>query len=58
MMIVTPDAAGGEKVGHFGFFRSRFSDSLWPPIGEWLRTDNIPAELQGRPRTRTARETV
>ena len=38
--IVRPDDVGGQKIGHFGFFRSRFSDTLWPQVAEWLRADD------------------
>lgn len=30
------------KLGHFGFFHSRFHDSLWPKSLEWLKTGNNP----------------
>lgn len=32
---VSPAEAGG-AVGHLGFFRSRFSRTLWPPLVGWL----------------------
>ncbi|HWK67050.1 MAG TPA: esterase [Rhizobiaceae bacterium] len=35
---LSPDDAGGQKIGHLGFFRSRFSESLWPPFMAWLLT--------------------
>jgi predicted alpha/beta hydrolase len=35
--VVRPEDVGGQKIGHFGFFRSRFSDTLWPQVVEWLR---------------------
>jgi predicted alpha/beta hydrolase len=38
--VVRPDDVGGQKIGHFGFFRSRFSDTLWPQVVEWLREDD------------------
>jgi len=28
---------GAPAIGHFGFFRRRFADTLWPHAGEWLR---------------------
>ena len=31
-MILGPADAGGHKIGHFGFFRSRFRESLWPKV--------------------------
>lgn len=27
---------GGAPIGHLGFFRSRFAQTLWPPLIEWL----------------------
>ena len=35
-MVFSPAATGGRKIGHFGFFRERFSDSLWMRVAEWL----------------------
>lgn len=35
-LVVGPGDVGGKKIGHFGFFRSRFRDTLWPRIVEWL----------------------
>jgi predicted alpha/beta hydrolase len=35
-MVLSPAAVGGQKIGHFGFFRSRFRESLWPQIIDWL----------------------
>jgi predicted alpha/beta hydrolase len=38
--VVRPDDVSGQKIGHFGFFRSRFSDTLWPQAVDWLRADD------------------
>jgi len=38
-MVFGPSDAGGQKIGHFGFFRSRFRDTLWPRVLEWLRSE-------------------
>jgi predicted alpha/beta hydrolase len=38
--VVRPNDVGGQKIGHFGFFRSRFSDTLWPQAVDWLRADD------------------
>ncbi len=35
-MVFGPADVGGQKVGHFGFFRARFQDALWPFVLEWL----------------------
>ncbi len=34
--VVVPADVGGLKIGHVGFFRSRFRDTLWPRVIEWL----------------------
>ena len=39
---VSPDDAGG-PIGHLGYFRSRFAQTLWPDFIGWL--------LEGRPAT-------
>ncbi|MDA4844316.1 alpha/beta hydrolase family protein [Hoeflea poritis] len=33
---LTPENAGGQPIGHLGFFRSRFRDTLWPSTVSWL----------------------
>jgi predicted alpha/beta hydrolase len=33
---VLPSAHGGEKIGHFGFFRERFRETLWREAADWL----------------------
>lgn len=35
-LVVGPSDVGGQKIGHFGFFRSRFRDTLWPRVVGWL----------------------
>ena len=34
--IVHPRDVGASSIGHFGFFRERFRDSLWRDAAEWL----------------------
>ena len=34
--IIDPKARGLGHVGHFGFFRSRFRESLWQEGAQWL----------------------
>jgi len=36
---IDPRAAGLPRVGHFGFFRSRMRDSLWPVVGDFLASE-------------------
>lgn len=35
---VDPATIGVPKVGHFGFFRSRMRETLWPLVGDFLAT--------------------
>jgi len=34
---VDPAQAGGGPIGHFGFFRERFKDTLWKEAAEWMQ---------------------
>ncbi len=34
-IVYTPDHAGG-AIGHFGFFRSKYRETLWPQVADWL----------------------
>jgi predicted alpha/beta hydrolase len=31
-----PTDIGATEIGHFGFFRERFRETLWPVVGSWL----------------------
>jgi len=33
---VRPADVGAERIGHFGFFRERFRDTLWRDAADWL----------------------
>lgn len=33
---LVPKELGIDEIGHFGFFREKFSDSLWKMIEEWI----------------------
>jgi predicted alpha/beta hydrolase len=33
---VKPEDVGADRIGHFGFFRERFRDSLWREARDWL----------------------
>lgn len=37
--LLTRADAGGQRIGHFGFFRSRFRDSLWPRVLRWVQEE-------------------
>lgn len=41
------DDAGGQKIGHLGFFRSRFRDTLWPNVSRWILTNTVVENQQG-----------
>jgi len=41
---LSPEDGGGQKIGHLGFFRSRFATTLWPPLIAWL-LDATPMTL-------------
>jgi predicted alpha/beta hydrolase len=36
VVTVEPAQYGGDRIGHFGFFRERFRDSLWREAADWL----------------------
>jgi predicted alpha/beta hydrolase len=36
MVRIAPREVGENRIGHFGFFRRRFADKLWPRAGAWL----------------------
>jgi predicted alpha/beta hydrolase len=33
---IRPESVGARRIGHFGFFREQFRDSLWREAGDWL----------------------
>jgi predicted alpha/beta hydrolase len=35
-LTIRPSDVGAPKIGHFGFFRSEFRDTLWRPAADWL----------------------
>ncbi len=36
MERIDPRTIGERRIGHFGFFRERFAQTLWPQAGRWL----------------------
>jgi len=40
---IDPRSAGLPRVGHFGFFRSRMRETLWPVVGDFLAQENASA---------------
>jgi len=43
---VTPAAAGTRRIGHFGWVRPRFRDTVWAPIRDWFRDRLEPSPLR------------
>lgn len=39
---VEPSSIGARAIGHMGFFRSRFAETLWPPVLDWLSGKDKP----------------
>ncbi|MFL6259471.1 MAG: hypothetical protein ACJ76Y_07150 [Thermoanaerobaculia bacterium] len=35
--LTSPREVGAPAIGHFGFFRERFRDTLWRESSGWLR---------------------
>lgn len=33
---IEPQALGAQRIGHFGFFKERFRDTLWKDAADWL----------------------
>jgi predicted alpha/beta hydrolase len=33
----SPSDIGARHIGHFGFFRPQFEQTLWPLVREWLK---------------------
>lgn len=38
LIPVEPADAGVDRIGHFGFFRERFRDTLWREAADWLES--------------------
>ena len=43
---VTPAEAGARRIGHFGWVRPRFEQSIWSPIRDWFRSRLAPTPLR------------
>jgi predicted alpha/beta hydrolase len=41
--LITRADARGQKIGHFGFFRSRFREALWPVVLRWVQAQGAGA---------------
>lgn len=44
---ISPQAIGEPAIGHFGFFNSRFEQTLWQVPLEWLKSGRVPAHCPG-----------
>jgi len=42
--VLAPERFAVASVGHFGFFRRRNGDALWPLITGWIERGELPAE--------------
>jgi predicted alpha/beta hydrolase len=36
MRRIAPAELGVKRIGHFGFFRKHFAQTLWPQVPQWL----------------------
>jgi predicted alpha/beta hydrolase len=45
---ISPAALGVPAIGHFGFFHSRFDQTLWPLALAWLQSGQLPADCPGK----------
>lgn len=41
---VEPKEVGARRIGHFGFFKPQYRDSLWPLAAEWLTRQGTRAQ--------------
>lgn len=39
--------AGNQPIGHLGYFRSRFAETLWPEMTGWLLDGKMPDQAEG-----------
>ncbi|KWU22853.1 alpha/beta fold hydrolase [Burkholderia sp. MS389] len=44
---IAPADIGVDAIGHFAFFHSRFTDTLWPVALYWLQHGVLPADAPG-----------
>ncbi|PFH13130.1 alpha/beta hydrolase family protein [Burkholderia sp. JKS000303] len=44
---IAPRDIGVDAIGHFAFFHSRFTDTLWPVALYWLQHGALPADAPG-----------
>ena len=36
ILSISPAQIGATKIGHFGFFKPEFRDTLWKDAADWL----------------------
>ena len=44
---IPPRSIGEPRIGHFGFFHSRYRQKLWPIAAQWLQTGRLTKNLSG-----------
>ncbi|MBN3855811.1 alpha/beta fold hydrolase [Paraburkholderia sp. Ac-20340] len=45
---IAPAQIGVDEIGHFAFFHSRFEETLWPLVVQWLRAEKLPGDAPGQ----------
>jgi len=45
---ISPHSIGELRIGHFGFFNSKYQRKLWQLPVEWLRSERLPSEFTGQ----------
>jgi predicted alpha/beta hydrolase len=45
---IAPADIGVDAIGHFAFFHSRFTETLWPLALYWLQHGVLPADAPGK----------
>jgi predicted alpha/beta hydrolase len=43
---ISPADIGVQRIGHFGFFRPQFEQTLWPLVPQWLKQQGASAALK------------
>ena len=43
---ISPRDAGAARIGHFGWVRPRFEETIWAPIRDWFLERLLPSPLR------------
>jgi len=46
VLTVTPAEVGARRIGHFGWVRPRFEETIWAPIRDWFLERLLPSPLR------------